>query len=141
MEDKAIEEEDALERIELANLRRTGGRASPLWSQMPEFAGLTRALQKAAPASNAPSPAISALVVAAAAEKAATAIDSPTRIEEMSHPSGPAAAPSPPPRSPSPWLAPSSTAAPQPDRPKRKRNTERYDEAKEALVSKRRRIN
>lgn len=40
------EEEDALVAQELQNLVASGGRAPPLWTQMGEFRGMTRAVQQ-----------------------------------------------------------------------------------------------
>lgn len=113
-EARSAAEEDAIEQQEWENLRRTGGRAPPLWTQMPEFAGLTRPTQRITPTSHAPSSSISASATAAAA---------------------------PPPRSPSPSIPSFIKALPSWSRPMRKRNLERYEEAKEALVSKKRRKN
>jgi hypothetical protein len=56
LKDGDIEEEDAIEQRELVRLQRTGGKAPPLWSEMPEFAGMLRATQSAARAPSTPLP-------------------------------------------------------------------------------------
>lgn len=44
--------EDALEKRELRRLQKSNGQAPPLWSTMPEFAGMTRAAMRKEGASN-----------------------------------------------------------------------------------------
>lgn len=117
IEDKAAEEEDVIEQRELANLRRTGGKAPPLWSRMAEFAGMSRAIQRAVPASVSSPPPPPA--------PAAPAPDSSILVEDT------------PPSSPSHSLPPAPTAPPVLGRGKRQRQTERFEEALGALGARR----